>query len=147
MTFLISFGPGREYFLRVQSTSVELVQAPINLNIMERLVMNADAAKHVQAYIEYEQIVGNADGGKMMSEAEFEAYKQQVKEARKNRLYVHWRNTGTGQDCKTIGPASQCFCGHRYKQHNHDNVKTRQINCQEPKCKCKMFTYIPIFGS
>jgi hypothetical protein len=54
MTFLISFGPGREYFLRVQSTSVELVQAPINLNIMERLVMNSDAARHVQAYIEYE---------------------------------------------------------------------------------------------
>jgi hypothetical protein len=40
--------------LRVQSTSVELVQAPINLNIMERLVMNSDAARHVQAYIEYE---------------------------------------------------------------------------------------------
>ncbi len=58
--------------------------------------MNGDAAKHVQAYIEYEQIVGNADGGKMMSEAEFEAYKLKVKEARKNRLYVHWRNTGTG---------------------------------------------------
>ena len=54
--------------------------------------MGGDAAKHVQAYIEYEQIVGHADGGKMMSEKEFEEYKQQVREARKNRLYVNWRN-------------------------------------------------------
>ena len=37
--------------------------------------MTGQAAKHVQAYIEYEQIVGSADGGKMMSEAEFEEYK------------------------------------------------------------------------
>ena len=42
---------------------------------MERIVMTGQAAKHVQAYIEYEQIVGSADGGKMMSEAEFEEYK------------------------------------------------------------------------
>lgn len=37
--------------------------------------MNNDAARHVQAYLEYEQIVGNADGGKMMSEQEFEEFK------------------------------------------------------------------------
>ena len=42
---------------------------------MERLQFSSENAKHIQAYIEYEQIVGNADGGKMMSEAEFEAYK------------------------------------------------------------------------
>ena len=43
--------------------------------MVERLIMGGDAAKHVAAYIEYDRIVGNADGGKMMSEAEFEAYK------------------------------------------------------------------------
>ena len=41
--------------------------------------MNADNARHIQAYIEYEQIVGNADGGKMMSQAQFEAYKKSGK--------------------------------------------------------------------
>ena len=92
-------------------------------------MMDNQAAKHVQAYIEYEQIVGGADGGKLMSEAEFEAYKAKVREARKNRLYVHWRNKVTGQDCKAIGPASQCFCGHRFKDHFTDNVKTRKIYC------------------
>jgi len=96
---------------------------------MQRLVMDGQAAKHVQAYIEYEQIVGGADNGKMMSEVEFEAYKNKVKEARKNRLYVSWRHKKTSQDCRTIGPASSCFCGHKFKRHNHDNVKTRQVHC------------------
>ena len=58
--------------------------------------------------------MGTDDGGKMMSEAEFEAYKARVRKKRANRLYVHWRNMETGADCKAIGPASQCFCGHRY---------------------------------
>jgi len=58
--------------------------------------MDGQAAKHVQAYIEYEQIVGGNDGGKMMSEAEFEAYKNKVRAARQNRLYVTWRNLNTG---------------------------------------------------
>ena len=30
--------------------------------------MDGMAAKHIQAYIEYENIVGTDDGGKMMSE-------------------------------------------------------------------------------
>jgi len=41
----------------------------------------------------------------MMSEKEFEEYKQKVKESRKNRLYVKFRNA-EGIDCKSIGPAS-----------------------------------------
>ena len=81
-----------------------------------------------------------------MSDKEFEEYKNSVREARTNRLYVHWRNMDTGMDCKTIGPASQCFCGHRYKEHFFDNVKTRVINCRSTgnKCRCKMFDYIPV---
>ena len=82
-----------------------------------------------------------------MSEREFEEFKKEVKQARKNRLYVHWRNSN-GQDCKTIGPASKCFCGHRYKEHFFDNVESRQIYCKAhgstKKCKCKMFDYIPV---
>ena len=59
---------------------------------------------------------------------------------------MKWRNAD-GVDCKGIGPASQCFCGHRYKEHNFDNIETRIINCKSKGCKCKMFDYIPIFGS
>ena len=83
----------------------------------------------------------------MMSEKEFEEYKNQVREKRKNRLYVTWRNAD-GRDCKTIGPASQCFCGHRFKEHAFDNIGTREIYCKGTKngkkCKCKMFDYIPV---
>lgn len=109
-------------------------------------MIGAQAARNVQAYLEYDAIVGNADGGKMMSEKEFEEFKASVREARKNRLYVNWRNEN-GVDCKTIGPASTCFCGHRYKQHDFDAVKTRKIKCREAKCKCVMFDYVPVYGS
>ena len=108
--------------------------------------MDGQAAQHVQAYIEYNNIVGNADNGKMMSEKEFQEFKNNVKEARKNRLYVKWRNAD-GVDCKSIGPASQCFCGCRYKDHFFDNVKTKEVYCRSngpKKCKCKQFRYIPV---
>jgi hypothetical protein len=113
---------------------------------VERIMMDGQAAKHIEAYLEYDRIVGNADGGKMMSEAEFEAYKAKVRESRKNRLYVNWRNMETGADCKSIGPASQCFCGHRFKEHFFDNVKTKEVYCRATgaKCKCKLFNYIPV---
>jgi hypothetical protein len=35
---------------------------------MDRIVMDNQAAKHIDAYVEYNNIVGNADGGKMMNE-------------------------------------------------------------------------------
>ncbi len=60
---------------------------------MERLVMGGQAGKHVDAYLDYVNIVGNADGGKMMNEREFEEFKSEVREARKNRLYVVFRNS------------------------------------------------------
>ena len=113
---------------------------------MERHQFDNKAARDVQAYLEYDAIVGNADGGKMMSEKEYEEFKNNVREARKNRLYVNWRNE-KGMDCKTIGPSSSCFCGHRYKQHDFDAVDTRIIKCREAKCKCKMFEYVPVYGS
>ena len=78
-----------------------------------------------------------------MNEKEFEEFKNNVREARKNRLYVSWRNIN-GMDCKTIGPSSTCFCGHRYKEHFFDNVKERKINCRTHKCPCKMFDYVPV---
>ena len=78
----------------------------------------------------------------MMSEAEFEAYKASVREKRKNRLYVHWRNMKTGVDCKAIGPSSQCFCGRRFKEHAFDNVKTKKVDCKASKCR--LFDYIPV---
>ena len=70
---------------------------------MDRLVMDNQAARHVDAYIEYNNIVGNADGGKMMSEKEFGKFKEDVKDSRKNRLYCNWRNMDTGDDWLSQG--------------------------------------------
>jgi hypothetical protein len=112
----------------------------------ERIVFNSNASKNIDAYLEYVNIVGDADGGKMMSEKEYEEFKNKVKESRKNKLYVSWRNI-SGKDCKMIGQASTCFWGHRYKTHNFDNVKTKKVDCRESKCGCKLFSYVPVYGS
>jgi len=113
---------------------------------MERLIIGKENEKHIQAYLEYKNIVGDDDGGKLMSDEEFEAYKKKVAEARKNHLYVYWVNE-KGFECKAIGPESMCFCGHRFKNHNFDNVKTKKVNCKQPKCKCPLYEYVPVYGS
>jgi hypothetical protein len=112
----------------------------------DRIIINKDTQKHIQAYIDYHNIVGDDDGGKMMSEKEFDAYKKKVAEARKNHLYVYWINA-KGFECKAIGPESMCFCGHRYKSHNFDNVKNKKVTCKTAKCKCPLYNYVPVYGS
>ena len=111
-----------------------------------RITISKDREKDIQAYLDYVRIVGVDDGGKMMSEKEFEAYKKKVAEARRNHLYVYWTNI-KGNDCKAIGPESMCFCGHRFKMHNFDNVKTKKVDCKDKKCKCPLFEYVPVHGS
>ena len=100
--------------------------------------------RDVQAYLDYYAIVGDDDGGKMMTDAEFEAYKKKVAGARANHLYVFYVNS-RGDECKAIGPSSMCFCKHRYRNHNFDNVTSKKVNCKN--CKCKMFNYMPVHGS
>ena len=113
---------------------------------MTHIQLGAQAARDVQAYIDYYNIVGNDDNGVLMSEKEFEEYKKKVQHARINHLYVSWKNS-KGQECKMIGPSSSCFCGHRYKEHNFDDIKTRKLFCKDKKCKCPLFSYVPVFGS
>jgi hypothetical protein len=103
-----------------------------------------DHTKDIQAYLDYYAIVGDDDGGKMMTDAEFEAYKKKVASARANHLYVYYTNS-KGLECKAIGPSSMCFCKHRYRNHNFDNVTNKNVNCKN--CKCKLFNYIPVHGS
>ena len=103
-----------------------------------------DHTKDIQAYLDYYAIVGDDDGGKMMTDAEFEAYKKKVADARRNHLYVFYTNN-KGEECKAIGPSSMCFCKHRFRNHNFDNVTNKKVNCKN--CKCKLFNYIPVHGS
>mmetsp|Transcript_13450 Transcript_13450/g.14911 ORF Transcript_13450/g.14911 Transcript_13450/m.14911 type:complete len:411 (-) Transcript_13450:6-1238(-) len=112
----------------------------------DRIYMGKNTAQHVQAYIDYHNIVGNDDNGQPFTEQEFEQYKQKVKHSRLNRLYASYRNP-KGLDCKNIGPSSKCFCGHRYKDHAFDNVDTREVHCKTRGCLCPLFQYIPVHGS
>ena len=111
---------------------------------VQHIQINQNHARDVQAYLDYYNIVGDDDGGKMMTEAEFEAYKKKVAYARANHLYVFYVNS-KGLECKSIGPSSMCFCKHRFRNHNFDNIKTKKVNCKN--CKCQMFNYIPVHGS
>ena len=113
---------------------------------MYHIQIGAQAARDVQAYIDYYNIVGNDDNGVCMSEKEFQAYKKKVSYARKNHLYVSWRNTKS-HECKMIGPSSLCFCGHRYKEHNFDDIYSKKIFCKNQVCPCQLFCYIPVHGS
>ncbi|EAR82283.1 Hypothetical protein TTHERM_01229000 (macronuclear) [Tetrahymena thermophila SB210] len=114
----------------------------------ERLVINSDAAKHVQAYLEYQQLVGDYhNNGQLMSEKEFEEFKKNYREKAKNRIYCSWRNE-RGQDCKMVGPATKCFCDHRFKDHEYLDPKDKtKVHCKVPKCNCKCYYYIPAYGS
>ena len=113
---------------------------------MQKISFDNQNQKNLQAYIEYRNIVGNDDNGKMMSEKEFEEYKKNVAQKRKNHLYVYWVNSD-GFECKAIGPESMCFCNHRYKAHDFDSIKDKKVKCKDKKCKCKLFDYVPVYGA
>jgi len=113
---------------------------------MAHIQISGAAKNHLQAYLEYTSIVGDADDGVLLSEAEYEKFKQKAIEARKHRIYVSWRNS-VGIDCKLIGPASKCFCTHAYKSHATDNYEDRNIFCRTKNCECQLFDHIPVTGA
>ncbi|XP_058877830.1 protein FAM221A isoform X4 [Acipenser ruthenus] len=119
---------------------------------MERIRINTNAAKAVDDYLEYKRIVGEDDGGKLFTPQEYEEYKKQVLPTRlQNRLYVSWA-VPTGVDCKLVGPETQCFCTHRYKQHKTDFKEIPEgrpilLPCRVRGCLCKSYHFVPLNGS
>ena len=93
----------------------------------------------------FNSIVGDTDGGVLLSEKEFLKRKKKALEDQKNRVYVTWINS-QGLECRAIGPSSKCFCGHKFRDHDGCN-KQKKVHCKMAKCKCKQFEYIPIRGS
>jgi len=113
---------------------------------MEGMKISNQNAAHIQAYIEYNNIVGNADGGKLFTPEQYEEYKNDLRKNAKNRVYTSWRNA-KGMDCKMIGPASMCLCGHRYRDHNYVNPVNKKVHCKASKCTCPCFYSVPVHGS
>ena len=96
---------------------------------------------------QYNRLVGEADGGTLLSEAEYAKLRALAAKAKANRLFVTWTCAPTGMDCYNVGPDSRCFCGHSYKAHAWYNTKSKRVHCRCPGCKCKGFDYIPGHGS
>ncbi|CAL1160592.1 unnamed protein product [Cladocopium goreaui] len=111
------------------------------------LYLPQDAMKHVDAYFEYRQLVGDSDGGRLLDEREYEALREKATDPER-RLWVYWVEADSGLECKAIGPASTCFCGHRYREHTWaDYPETRKLKCKMAGCNCQAFSYVPVKGS
>ncbi|XP_071355668.1 protein FAM221A isoform X1 [Trachinotus anak] len=119
---------------------------------METTCLDKSALKAVDEYWEYRRIVGDDDGGRMFTPEQYEEYKRTVLPLRmKNRLYVSFGIPG-GIDCKLIGPETQCFCTHRYKQHKTDfevvpSERPLALPCQARGCHCPAYQYVPRIGT
>lgn len=113
---------------------------------IDKLCGGHGAGAHVDAYMQYRELVGDLDEGRLLPEAVYEALVKKASDPAR-RLFVNYRNTRTGLDCKAVGPASQCFCGHRYREHAWDEFESRQVGCKMRGCSCKCFSYIPVRGS
>mmetsp|Transcript_37019 Transcript_37019/g.78549 ORF Transcript_37019/g.78549 Transcript_37019/m.78549 type:complete len:365 (-) Transcript_37019:31-1125(-) len=103
------------------------------------------AGNHVDAYMEYRNLVGDLHGERMLPEAEYEKLRKRAADGSK-RLYVNYRNS-MGLDCRAVGPASKCFCGHRYREHDWLQYDTKRLSCKMRGCPCACFNLIPVRGS
>ncbi|KAM8840191.1 protein FAM221A [Spinachia spinachia] len=118
---------------------------------MEKPCLDNSALRAVDAYCEYKRIVGDDDGGQLFTPKQYEEYKKKMLPQRaKNRLYVSFGVPG-GIDCKLIGPETQCFCSHRYKQHRTDfeavpSERPLSLPCQVGGCPCSAYQYVPRIG-
>lgn len=48
------------------------------------MVLGGDAEKHIQAYLNYENLVGNYDGGKLIAKKKYEEFKKIYEKISKN---------------------------------------------------------------
>ncbi|KAM4539072.1 protein FAM221A [Odontesthes bonariensis] len=118
---------------------------------MDSIHLDQSALKAVDDYWEYRRIVGDDDGGKLFTPEQYDEYKRKVLPQRiKNRLYVSFGVPG-GIDCKLIGPETQCFCAHRYKEHKTEwevvpFERPLVLPCKVRGCHCSAFHYVPRLG-
>ncbi|XP_039876379.1 protein FAM221A [Simochromis diagramma] len=120
-------------------------------NNMEKIDLDQSALKAVDDYWEYRRIVGDDDGEKLFTPEQYEEYRKKMFSQRlKNRLYVSYGVPGS-TDCKLIGPETQCFCAHRYKQHKTDwevvpSERPLALPCRVKGCCCPAYEYVPRLG-
>ena len=106
----------------------------------------ASAAEHVDSYWEYRRLVGESDGGELLSDEAYAELRRLAAAAAPNRLFVSWRNSA-GTDCYMVGPDSRCFCGHSYKAHAWYDTESKRVHCRCPGCECAGFEYVVGHGA
>jgi hypothetical protein len=102
----------------------------------------ATVGEHIDAFHRYNMLVGEADGGNPLPEAEYRKLEKRCAEAAKDRLFCTWRNVETGMDCVNVGPMTRCFCGHSYRAHAFYRNQSKKVHCRVPGCKCGLFQYV-----
>lgn len=63
-----------------------------------------------------------------------------------SRLFVHWR-CSEAVECKAVGPATRCFCGHSYSSHAWYETASKRVRCRVDGCRCECFSYLPGRGA
>ncbi|KAL0234934.1 hypothetical protein GEMRC1_001516 [Eukaryota sp. GEM-RC1] len=109
------------------------------------VLLNSEALSHVEAYQEYLNIVGEDVSAPLLSQKEFEAKRQKMIDNAHNRVYTFWVNS-QGVHCRTVGPATNCVCGHRYRVHAPSSIEEKS-SCRSMGCKCRSFDVLPGHGS
>jgi len=111
---------------------------------MEHIKIDAEAQRHLNAYIDYSYNVG--ENAAPFSEEAYGAYKSN----QGKKAALRWVNS-SGRTCKAVGPSSLCFCNHRQRDHDTlnpiDSESGKLVPCKAPGCKCRCFDYIPVHGS
>ncbi|PHJ22684.1 protein fam221a isoform x1 [Cystoisospora suis] len=114
---------------------------------MSSIRLSESDLRHVDAYFEYRNLVGDTDGGQLLSQQEYEALRTRAAAASRNPLRVSWRNVANGLDCRLVGPSSSCLCGHRLRDHDWMASETKAVKCRMRGCPCPLFEFIPVQGS
>ena len=141
-------GAGRGVVARGGATSGGLIEVGGGLDF-GAVVGGATVGAHIDAFEEYNLLVGESDGGAALSERDFAALKAKAAAIARSgrRLFVSWRHLPSGADCVLVGPHARCFCGHSYKAHAWYNTDTKRVHCRCPGCECAGFEYVVGHGA
>ncbi|XP_026192476.1 protein FAM221A [Cyclospora cayetanensis] len=127
--------------------------------------LSAEDQRHVDAYLEYDALVGATDGGVLLTPKAYEALRETA--ASSDALLCFWVCVPTGLRCRAVGPFSRCLCSHTFREHRvfqqrqpaHAPPRGRQeqsqqqqalpqpVKCLVPGCSCPHYSFLPIQGS
>ncbi|EFC38651.1 predicted protein [Naegleria gruberi] len=117
---------------------------------MQRMVVQSEGEKHLQAYLEYRMIVGDRDGGVLLPEAEYEKLRKEfyAKREEHNLHFVDTSKMISGGKNKRLQSGSEEM---KYEQRKQKGSKTKvyssisplELYNKEPDFSLSQFRTIP----